>query len=176
MHRLIAPACAVAGLAVAASCASAAIIEFQANIDGLQETPPVATPGFGTATMFVDDVTGGWTISGSFSGLIGTTNNAHIHGFAAVGSPAGVLRGLTFDIGVTSGNFSGGSSMGLAGGVNAFTAVEIAGLLDELSYVNIHSTFRPGGEIRGQLLVVPAPASAGVLAMAGLLALRRRQR
>jgi hypothetical protein len=43
------------------------------------------------------------------------------------------------------------------------------------AYFNIHTTAFPPGEIRGFLVPVPAPASAGVLGMAGLFAARRRR-
>jgi hypothetical protein len=44
----------------------------------------------------------------------------------------------------------------------------MADLLDDLYYVNIHSTFRPGGEIRGQIVQVPEPGSVVLLACGGL--------
>ncbi|MEX2307734.1 MAG: CHRD domain-containing protein [Pirellulales bacterium] len=139
-------------------------------IDGLQEVPPVATTGTGLGTATLDDVTNTFSISGSFSNLIGTSNNAHIHGPAPPGTPAGVMFPLTFDFGVSSGNFS-------FNGV--ITAAHVQTILDGLSYVNIHSTFRPGGEIRGQLLnPIPEPATCLMLVTGagGLFLLRRRCR
>jgi hypothetical protein len=55
----------------------------------------------------------------------------------------------------------------------------MAELIDELYYVNIHSTFRPGGEIRGQIVVVPEPAGfalvgLGLVALGTAARLRRR--
>jgi hypothetical protein len=136
----------------------AASILFDISLDGFQEAPPVPTPGFGTGTLTLDDATGDYTISGSFSGLIGTSTLAHIHGPAAIGVPAGVVVGLTIDIGVTTGTFSGAGT---------FTAPQMASLLAELYYVNIHSTVVPGGEIRGQILIsaVPEPGSLTLLAL-----------
>jgi hypothetical protein len=152
------------------SGASAAIIHFTAFLDGAQETPPVATPATGTGKLTLDDSTGAYSITGTFANLIGTSNNAHIHGPAAVGvGPAGVVFGLTFDFGVTSGNYSGAGVM---------TALQMTELKSDLYYVNIHSTFRPGGEIRGQLLI-PEPGTFVLLGLGGValaaMAWRRRR-
>jgi hypothetical protein len=56
---------------------------------------------------------------------------------------------------------------------NAETAL-LAGLSDGESYLNIHSSVSPGGEIRGFLAPVPEPSSVVLLAaLVGLLAIIR---
>lgn len=142
---------------------SAGIINYNFTMDGAQETPPVATPGTGTCLMTLDDITGDYDLMCTFSGLIGTANNAHIHGPAAPGVPAGVLVGLSFTP-ATSGTITG---------MGTLSATHLQHVLDGLTYVNLHSTFRPGGEIRGQ--IVPEPATALLLCLGGLLVARRRR-
>jgi len=138
-------------------------------IDGLQETPPNASPGSGLGQATLDDVSGAMSVSGNFSGLISPASDAHIHCCAAAGTPAGVLFGLTFTP-ATSGTFSGNAVLSPA---------NIANVLNGLSYINIHSSAFPGGEIRGQLLnPVPEPASCLILVTgaAALATVRRRVR
>ena len=144
--------------------ASATIHVYDFVMDGLQETPPVVTPAMGDCQVTLDDVSFNYTVNCTFQDLIGVANNAHIHGPAPIGTPAGVLVGLAFTP-ATSGTITG------AGTLSALNAQR---MLDGLTYVNLHSTFRPGGEIRGQ--IVPEPATALLLAFGGLIAIRRRRR
>jgi len=143
--------------------------QFNVTLDGLQEVPPVATPGFGAATAIFDDVTGQMSISGTFQDLIGTTTNSHLHGYAPFGTSAGVVFGLSFTPGATSGTISG---------AGIIPAARIADTLNGLTYINIHSSFKAGGEIRGQLtdpVLIPEPTSLALLAIGGVVTLRRRR-
>lgn len=144
--------------------ASAAVIVYNFQLDGLQEVPPNASPGFGNASVTLDTTanTLNWNIS--WGGLIGSTTAMHFHGDA----PAGVNAGVIVNIGAISGIVS--PSIGGTG----ITDLQEASIMAGLWYVNIHSTVFPGGEIRGQ--VVPAPSAAAVLGLAGLGAMRRRRR
>lgn len=165
MRALLFCSLPMAAILLLAPRAGATVHNLTASLDGLQETPPVATPGWGSATMTLDDVSNMFTLTGSFQNLIGTANNAHVHGPAAPGSPAGVLFGITFDVGVSSGSFSFNG---------AITPTQTQTILDGLAYINIHSTFRPGGEVRGQ--IVPEPATALLLVTGAGAMLRRRPR
>ena len=150
------------------SSARAATLILTASLDGAQEAPvPVVTTGTGAATMTIDDVTGVWSLTGTFSSLLANASNAHIHGPAPVGLAAGVVKGLAFTA-AASGSVSGSS---VATGV--YSAVQIADLKNGLHYVNIHSTSFPGGEIRGQLIPEPSTVLLGGFA-AGILLRRRR--
>ena len=148
--------------------AQAATLSFGGPLSGAQEVPANASPGTGSVLLVVDTATRAWTLTGGFDGLIGNSNNAHIHGPAAVGVNAGVVVGLAFTSGTTSGSISGAGT---------FTVPQDDALLSELYYVNLHSTSFPGGELRGQLMLIPEPATAtlGLLGFAGWCARRRRR-
>jgi hypothetical protein len=80
-----------------------------------------------------------------------------------------------FPLGVTSGFFDNTFDMSLASSYNpAFIAAHggtvaeaeealAESLTDGTAYYNIHTTFAPGGEIRGFLQTVPEPASLTLL-------------
>ena len=54
-------------------------------------------------------------------------------------------------------------------------AAQLANLLAGNTYINIHTPLFGGGEIRGQILV-PEPATAGVMLIGAATALVRRRR
>ena len=158
--NVLVAAISVVGVAAAAQ---GAVIVYSFDIDGLQEVSPVATPGFGSATVTLDTTlnTLSWNIQ--WQNLLGATTAMHFHGDA----PIGVNAGVQINVGAISGLVS--PSIGMA----PITDLQEASIINGLWYVNIHSTVHPGGEIRGQ--VVPAPASAALLGMAGLGVMRRRR-
>ncbi|MDZ4805753.1 MAG: CHRD domain-containing protein [Candidatus Eisenbacteria bacterium] len=115
-------------------------------LDGAQEVPPVATPASGSGTAVLNAAQTQLTVSYSFSGLIGTQSNQHIHN-GAVGVAGGVSKNLP------PGSPVIGFVWTSSDGTQPLTPALVTELLAERLYVNIHSTFRPGGEIRGQLLL-----------------------
>lgn len=147
-----------------ATTAMATIRTYQFTMDGAQEVAPVATPGTGNCTVNLDDVSFAVDVSCTFSGLIGTANNAHIHGLAPPGVNAGVILQLQFTP----------ATSGMITGNGIITAAQAQGMIDGLTYINLHSTFRPGGEIRGQ--IVPEPTSLMMLGLGSLVVMRRRRR
>ncbi len=153
--------------AAGASHAAAQIWTFNDPLDGLQEVPQVVTPGFGTIVGTYDQSTRVINYTVTFQDLIGTTTVAHFHGPAAPGVSAGVTIGVgDWPAGLTSGSHSAS---------HVLTLAQEAQLLAGLWYFNVHSTFRPGGEIRGQVYPVPAPGAAALLALGGLALTRRRR-
>lgn len=194
-RRLLAASAAAAFLAVAGS-ADAAIVYFGTSLAGSNEVPPVASLGSGDVLVAIDDVLKTMSVSADFTGLTGTTTAAHIHCCAPEGSNVGVATTTPtftgFPSGVTSGSYFHVFDMTLAssyragfitdnGGtaLSAFDAL-YAGMKAEKSYFNLHSTAFPGGEIRGQLSVVPEPQTWTLMisgfGLAGTALRRRRDR
>jgi hypothetical protein len=186
-------------------CTSANAEIFVGLLDGLQENPPVATPGTGSGSAIYNPNTNELAVDVSFSDLVGPTNNAHIHCCATdLSTNSGIAIHFVpngFPLGVTSGSFSHTYDLSLAssfdagfvtasGGTAALARDRLLNAMrvgvanaplpgdSSIAYFNIHTTFRPGGEIRGNIIPgIPEP-SAMLLLLCGLLpvALARRGR
>jgi len=183
------------GLAALAATALAApalahITTYTTTLSGAAEAPPNSSLGTGTATLIIDDHNFTMQLITSFSGLTGNVTAAHIHcctalagagtaGVATVtpsftGFPTGATFGSydrTYDMTATSGSWNN-AFINANGGTpgSAFSAL-LAGLDGGKAYLNIHTSFVPGGEIRGFLQLSPVPEPASVALMLGGLAL-----
>ena len=176
------------------SVPAAAQTAWYTNLTAAQEVgPPNGSPGTGFAYLTLSGSL--LTISATFSGLIGTTQAAHIHCCAGPGVNAGVASMVPsfagFPLGVTSGVFFTTFDLDLAASYNpAFitaTPGQTVALAKERllngfntgqTYFNIHTNVNPGGEIRGQIIATPEPSTVALLT-AGLvgvaIAARRRR-
>jgi hypothetical protein len=150
------------GLALAlAAPASATIINLTASLDCAQANAGAGTctgggSGTGSATVTFDTVSNLLSWNLSYSGLSAGVTAAHFHGPATTSQNAGIT------VGIGTANPAAGSA--------TLTAGQAADLLDELWYINDHTSIFTGGEIRGQVLLAPEPGVLGLLA-AGLLGL-----
>ena len=114
-----------------------------------------------------------------FEDLSGPANNGHIHGPTASAPPAsfnenaGVLIGLDSLAGYNSSATNGGFS-----GTVSLTSAQATALTEGRLYLNFHTPTNSGGEIRGNMVVVPEPTSLGLVAIgaAALFLARRRKR
>jgi hypothetical protein len=180
-----------AALALAILCiprpSHASFLQFEAILNGPSESPPNASPGTGFAEVDFDTVANTMRVQVVFSGLLGTTTASHIHsatatpgtGTAGVATTVPTFTG--FPLGVTSGTYDHTFDMTLASSYNpAFVtanggtpasaeAALLASMVAGTSYLNIHSTVVPGGEIRGFLQpAAPEPSSLILLGTGGL--------
>jgi CHRD domain-containing protein/PEP-CTERM motif-containing protein len=180
------------------STADAVPMVFATTLSGAHEVPPNGSPGAGTAVVVLDPTAQTLQVVASFFGLTTPDTMAHIHCCAPLGTNAGVATTVPafpgFPLGVTQGTYLSPlfdltqpsiynpAFVTLEGGLSQAEAAFIAGIENDQTYFNIHTTMFPGGEIRGQLdplNSVPEPTTLLLLgtAMTGLgLIHRRRQR
>jgi hypothetical protein len=164
----------------------AALEDFTVSLDGAQDGGG-GRQGSGSGTLTLDTTANTLTFNNiSWTGLSADSTASHIHGPAAPGVSTGVLYPLdptytTVGSGIRSGTFSGTLTLtDLAPGGNPYPiANQIADLENGLWYMNIHSDGSqggfPGGEIRGQILLVPEPSALALLGC-GVAALAWRLR
>jgi len=159
---------AVVSLALVAP-ASATVLHYRTILNGANESPPNASLGTGVAEITIDDVANTMRVQATFSGLTGTTTACHIHGPTAVagtgtasvatqtplftGFPTGVTSGTydhTFDLTLTS-SYNASFVTANGGTAAGAEAALLAAIAANKSYFNLHSTDKPGGEVRGFL-------------------------
>lgn len=157
-----------AGVAVlgGAKSANGAIISLSANLSGVQETPPNASPATGIGLVVLDDVANTIKVNESWSGLSAPATASHIH-TGGVGIPGPVTFALTSVPAATSGSLEQ---------TFAVTPAQIASLEAGQMYFNVHDSVFPGGEIRGQISVVPEPAMLSLLGTGAMALMARRRR
>jgi hypothetical protein len=190
---------AVAALTLVGTPAVAHDVVYTATLSNLGEVAQaIPSVGTGTATVTFNLDTFSMRVQASFSDLSGNTSASHIHccttvagsgsaGVATVtptftGFPLGIKAGtydFTYDMSLAS---SYNPSFITASGGTVLTALAAfsTGLESGKAYLNIHTSFASGGEIRGFLVAapVPEPETYGMLlaglALVGAIARRRR--
>ena len=184
------------GILLGTTQARAAILSFEALLDGPSWAPDVTviTPATGSAFVVIDTVGRTMSVHIDFADLLGATTAAHIH--CCTAAPLSGLAGVAtttpsfagFPLGVTSGVFDNVLDLTLASSFNAAFVTASGGLaaaeqrlIDQMllgqTYVVVHSQFRPAGEIRGFLRRVPEPGTLALLPLGlGLAMLFRRRR
>lgn len=111
-----------------------------ARLQGSQEGPVNPSTGTGFSNVLLERSTNKVWLTGSYANLTTNISNQHIH-MGRAGINGGVIIGLTN---------SGGTS-GTLHGSGTFTDAQEDSLINAKTYVNVHSTTYPGGELRGQI-------------------------
>jgi hypothetical protein len=164
------------------------------EMSGALENPVNASLGTGSGLVTFDLDVFSMRVQAEFSGLTGTTTLAHIHCCdmfptnAIVATQVPTFTG--FPAGVTAGSYDHTFDMALASSYNpafvtahgnsisqAFEDLLNAARAGDRAYLNIHTSFRSGGEIRGYLVFVPEPSSLvlAAVALSGLFLQRRKR-
>jgi hypothetical protein len=162
---------AVFGVAMALSVGTAsAQWTFQATLLGTGENPPNASTATGFGSVVLNAAQTQITVNESWTGLIGGPATAsHIHGPGGIGPTGPTNASVIFPFAgvpaVTSGS--------ITQQVFSITAQQVGWLFSGFLYMNVHNATFGGGEIRGQLLLVPEPSTAALVGLGvGAIAMR----
>ncbi|HTH24843.1 MAG TPA: CHRD domain-containing protein [Vicinamibacterales bacterium] len=151
---------AIAGLfiLVASSQAQAQTITFNASLNGGNEPVVVVTGSVGSAVVTWNTATKAGTYRVDVYNMPVATTASHIHA-GAIGAGGPVIINFTVPgANAISNDFGFSGTFGCSDvtvrapqGINSCEDFEQALLMNN-TYVNVHSTANPGGEIRGQLI------------------------
>jgi hypothetical protein len=141
---------------------------FEAFLTGLGENPPNASPGSGLGTVVLNAAQDQITVDESWSGLLAPATASHIHGPAGAGTNAGVIFPLSGVPAATAG--------AIPQQTFSITPVQVNYLFSGNLYLNVHTSVFPGGEIRGQLLLVPEPTTLALFGLGSLALITARKR
>lgn len=139
-------------LLAAAGALQAEILRFKADLSGAQEVPAVTTDATGRAELYYDTMERTYTLYVQVQGLTSELTMSHIHEapLGENGPPVISLGGEEAYVGAAGGFFAGKFE-------GAYSA-DLGALLAGAAYVNVHTADFPGGEVRGQLMMVPTEA------------------
>lgn len=149
LFRVLAPA---GGLAAALACPLPAqgVTWFAAALDGAQEVPPVATGATGWGIVRLEQPANAVRIFVFHEPLSGPPSAAHLHQ-GAVGVSGGIAVPLS----------PAGTNTWTGGGT--LSGPQLTALLAGNTYLNVHTSMNPGGEIRGQVVPATSTRFTGVL-------------
>ncbi len=114
------------------------VVTHAARLSSAQEVPPNASTAAGFGCFVMDPAANTLAYYIAYGGLSSNETAAHFHGMAPSGVNAGVLLGLA----------AGSPKVG----VWSYLESQEGQILSGMTYVNIHTTMNPGGEIRGQVV------------------------
>jgi len=156
-------------------CQAQGRFEFRATLTGASEVPPNDSPYVATGEFILsgDSFFYGVSVYGYFISHEGAT----INGPAPVGSTAPVLFRLNPYVVTPPDPWAGDLGGVDTSGTLTLSAGQKDELLAGLWYVNLPSAYYPNGELRGQIQLVPEPATWAMFGLgtaALLLRCRRR--
>lgn len=163
------PIALIAAVSLFASGAAAQTTDFFAVIDGDQEVPPSGSPATGMLAGTYDAMLNSFTFSWEVMDLMGmpASPGAHLH-MAPAGSNGPVVFGFN--------NPDGTWALNGSATWTGLSSAHVDALFNEGLYINFHTDMFPAGELRGQIMVVPAPSAVALGGLTGLMAARRRRR
>lgn len=159
--------CVLLGLVMAGSVAWAAgPHQLRADLIGFEEVPPISTTGSGHLRLQIFPDNNAIHYELTYSALEADATQSHIHfgqmavsggvsvflctnlGNGPAGTQACPARGGTISGMITPASVVGPTGQGISAG--EFAAL-LEALRSDVTYVNVHSTLWPLGEIRGQI-------------------------
>ncbi len=142
---------------------------FDATLLGTGENPPNGSPASGFGTVILNASQTQITVDENWSGLTVPATASHIHGPGGVGTNAPVLFPFSGVPAATAGSIPEQTF--------SITPTQVDYLFSGYLYMNVHTSTFPGGEIRGQLLLVPEPSFLALLGtgMTAAVCFARRQ-